>query len=119
MSNSIFPTNIRGLSIQTVKTPEFRNIPQEAPNGYTTRVANAANPIWHFHLEYNYIYDGYLSPNNMQSYAPYTDIQYFMGWFMAMRGTFDDFLFTDPTDFSAGGIRGGLWQADNAYPLGA
>src|SRR5215472_11505917 len=117
MSNLIYPTNVHGLSAQVVKTAEFRNVPQEAPNGYITTVCNAANPIWHFHLEYNYLYDSFQSNFNSKPYAPYSDIQYFIGWFMSMRGTFDDFLFTDPTDFSAGGIRGGFWQRSHNYSL--
>lgn len=118
MSNLIFPNKIHGLSPNVVKTAEWRNTKQDSPNGFTLRLANFANPLWHFHLEYNYLYDQYPSLQNVRSYNPYSDVQYFMGFYNQMRGGFDDFLFKDDSDYSAAGILGGVWEPDRIYPAG-
>lgn len=119
MSNLIYPTQIHGLSPQVVKTAEFSNINQKSPNGFSLRMPQYSNPIWHFHLEYNYIYDQQNSPQNTRLYNPYSDIQYFIGFFTAMRGGFDDFLFMDESDYSAAGIQGGVWQAGRQFNQGS
>lgn len=121
MSNLVYPNldqnYVRGLSVGVVKTMEFKNKNQDSPNGYSLRIANSSNPIWHYHLEYNYIYDQFNSPQNRSFYLPHSDIQYFMGFFAAMRGNFDDFLYFDDTDYSAAGLRGGPWLRNKALPL--
>lgn len=118
MSNLIFPNKIHGLSPQVVKTSEWSNTKNPSPNGFTLRLANFSNPLWHFHLEYNYMYDQYPSLQNVRSYNPYSDVQYFMGFYNQMRGGFDDFLFQDESDYSAAGLLGGVWEPGRIYPPG-
>lgn len=119
MSNAIFPHNVKGfLRYRLLKSMEFASIVQTSPNLYSTRIAKSTNPIWHFTLLYDYLYDTYRSPNNTQAYAPYTDFQTLLAFLLARRGRQDDFLFSDPDDYSAAGLRGGVWQAAHPYTLG-
>src|SRR4051812_24937479 len=106
MSNLIFPSQIKGLRMASLKTSEYRSLSQNSPNAYTLRIAQTINPIWHFQLLYDYLYDVHLSPNNTQFYSPYTDFQTLMGFIQARKGKWDDFLFFDPVDNSAAGNRG-------------
>src|SRR5436305_967210 len=119
MSNAIFPANVKGLTYTILKTAEFKSISQESPNGYSLRIAQSSNPIWHLQLVWDYVYDAYLSLNNTQAYAPYTDLQTLMGFFLARRGKFDDFLLLDPNDFSAGGIRASTWLSAHQFVVGS
>ncbi len=118
MSNALFPSAVRGLTYTVLKTPEFSTIVQKAPNGYETRIPQYQNPIWHFTLIYDYLYDTYRSPNNTQAYAPYTDLQYLLGFFAMNRGQASDFLFLDTTDYAAVGPLAGNWQPGLAYAVG-
>lgn len=119
MSNSVFPYQIHGLRLQNiVKTPEFGTIVQSAPNGAETRVQQRQNPVWHWSLIYDYLYDNFISPNNTLPYAPYTDFRTLLGFFMARHGRYDDFLFTDPDDNSVGpAMLGGSPNAQAQLPL--
>lgn len=119
MSNTIYPAKIKGLTYTVMKTMEWSSIVQKAPNGDSLRIAQFQNPLWHFTLIYDYLYDTYYSPNNTMPYGPYTDLQALMGFFAARQGQFDDFLFLDPVDYSASGMRSGVWAALTAYPLHA
>lgn len=110
MSNSVYPALVKGLTFTTLKTPEFSTIEQKSPNGYALTIAQYSNPIWHFELVYDYLYDTYQSPQNTKPYLPYTDLSTLMGFFMARQGKYDSFLFTDPTDNSVGpGILTTAW----------
>jgi hypothetical protein len=102
MSNAIYPSLIHGFTYTFLKTPEFATIVQKSPNGYETRIAQMQNPLWHFTLVYDYLYDHFPSQNNTMPYTPYTDLATLMGFFLARQGQNDSFLFTDPTDSSVG-----------------
>lgn len=103
MSNAVFPSQIHGLTYTFLKTPEFSSLVQKSSNGATTRIGQQKNPIWHWELLFDYLYDTYNSPNNTKPYAPYTDLQTLMGFFTGRQGRYDDFLFLDPNDCWAGG----------------
>jgi len=103
MSNSVYPAQIHGLKLQNIlKTPEFGTIVQAAPNGSETRIQQRVNPVWHWSLIYDYLYDNFISPNNTLPYTPYTDFRTLLGFFLSRAGRFDDFLFTDPDDNAVG-----------------
>lgn len=119
MSNLIWPGKVKGFTYSSVKTSDFDTLEQDAPNGYTLRIAQRNNPIWHWQLQYGYLYDTYLSPQNTQDNAPYTDLQTLLGFIVAMKGKAGDFLYPDPEDYCAGGLRSGIWQPNRQYPLGA
>jgi hypothetical protein len=95
MSSEVYPAAIRGLAYNVVKAPGFSNIIQRAASGAETRIAQWQNPIWHWELKYNYLKD---NPADIAVDLTYTDLQTLMGFYAARLGTFDDFLYSDPTD---------------------
>jgi hypothetical protein len=95
MSGQIFPSTIRGLDVNVTKAPTFSTLVQEAPSGYTTRLAQMQNPIWKFWLTWNYLKD---NPKDIPVGLTYTDLQTMMGFYMARQGQYDDFLYDDPSD---------------------
>ncbi len=115
----IYPSLVKGLTYTILKTPEFATLLVKTPTGLEMRIAQAQNPIWHFQLIYDYLYDAWPSPQNTMAYAPYTDLRAFMGFFLKRRGQGGDFLFFDPVDYCAAGLRGAPWQPNHAYALGA
>jgi hypothetical protein len=117
MSNALFPT-VKGLTLPVLKTAEFSTIVQPAPDGAEVRIPQMENPLWHFTLVFDYVYDTFYSANNTQAYAPYTDLQTLVGFYGARRAKFDSFLFFDPSDYTADGLRSGVWQAGHLYGLG-
>lgn len=119
MSSSLYPNNVKGLTYTVMRTPEFNTIVQESAAKYQVRIAQAQNPIWHLTLIYEWLYANYLSPNNTAPYQPATDLDTLIGFFLARQGRFDDFLFLNPQDYSASGIRGGAWQPNRFYPVGS
>lgn len=97
MSDSVFPS-IRGLAWPVKRIPEMNTLQQRSPGGYSTQVALYQNPIWRWDLKYNYILD---DPSNLQMGFTDTDWRTLVGFFLARRGSFDDFLFHDVADDSA------------------
>lgn len=94
MSTPIWPSNIQGLAWTVVKSSDFRSLVQLSPAEDSVRIAQTYNPIWTWTLMYEFISDGFpaLSPG---SYAPYTDLRYFLGFILAAQGQFNDILFDD------------------------
>lgn len=86
----------------------MRTLVEESTSGIETRLQLWQNPIWEIELTFNYIqqrqpyaYVGQvpnagtvLSPALMQA----NDFDALSGFFLARGGSFDDFLFDDPTD---------------------
>ena len=98
MSNALYPSLVKGLTYTVLKTPEFSTLVQKSPNGSELRIPQTQNPLWHWSLIYEYLYDAFNTPDNTMPYAPYTDLQALMGFFLARQGQNDDFLFLDPDD---------------------
>lgn len=88
MSNLVFtPPPFVGWSV--FKSPEMSTLVQPSTSGKTTRASFWANPIWHFKLTWEVLKDGNATPSDFQSLADF---------FLARGGSFDTFLYTDPTD---------------------
>jgi hypothetical protein len=102
MSNTVFPALVKGLTFTKLRTAQWATINQSSATGVEVRIAQAKNPLWTWTLIYDYIYGAYNSPNNTQAYAPYTDLEAMLGFFLARQGQSDDFLFSDPSDNSVG-----------------
>lgn len=117
MSNLVFPSQVKGLTYTVLKTPGFSTIVQKSPWGGVVTIPQYQNPRWQFELVWDYLYDTYYSPANTMAYAPYTDLQTLMGFFLGRQGQSDDFLFFDPADYCAAGLLSGVWQASFAYSL--
>lgn len=89
MSNAVFPI-LPGLTWSTGKHPIFKTQVQEAISGRELRAAFQAYPIWSFSLTYESLH-GDLGTKELQT---------LLSFFLARRGMWDSFLYTDP-DFSS------------------
>jgi hypothetical protein len=115
MSNAIFPANVRGLTYTVLKAAEYNTLIQPAPNKMETRIAQTQNPIWHWALIYEYLYN---DPNNVITGETFTDLLLMMGFYNLRQGSFDDFLYHDPDDYTVGpGVLTTAWAANTYYPL--
>ena len=96
----IFPT-LPGLTWDVKKTPTMRTLINEASGGQQYRVGMWQNPIFQFHLEYEFLRDkGWL---NIQS-TPYDELNTLEGFFLAQVGSQLDFLYKDPFDNGGTGL---------------
>lgn len=119
MSNTIFPSLVRGLTWTVVRTPGFSTIEQKSTSAQAVRIAQYQNPVWQWQLMWDYLYANWGGTNNTQAYAPWTDVQTLMGFFMARQGKFDDFLYQEPSDDSVGpGIVTTTWKRLTFYNAG-
>ncbi len=127
MSNALYPALVKGLTYTVLKTPEFATVVQKSPNGSTVRISRQGNPIWHFQLIYDYLYDVWASQQNTQAYAPVTDLQTLLGFFLSRQGMNDDFLFLDTSDYTASGtgpvtltafLGNGIWYTPLQRDMG-
>lgn len=91
MSSSVFPTLV-GLKWDVMKAPSFKTLVQSAVSGSESRVGLRAYPLYQFEMSYEFLGDGHAQLGN--------ELKKLMGLFLSMRGSLDNFLFTDPTDYS-------------------
>lgn len=96
MSNSIFPSPFRGLAYTVTKTPEFSTIVQKSPAFVDLRIAQSQNPAWSYQLIYEVLFADVARSTG--AFAPYSDLQELMGFYLARQGMFDDFLLNDVDD---------------------
>jgi hypothetical protein len=118
MSQRTFPTSIKGLTYTVVKRPAYATILQSAGSGQEVRIPQRANPIWEWTFIWDYIYNNWPGPNNTMAYAPWTDLQTFIGFFMARLGQASSYLYTDPDDNAVGpGLLSTSWQRLTPYAI--
>ncbi|MBF0460589.1 MAG: DUF2460 domain-containing protein [Magnetococcales bacterium] len=84
---AIFPL-LPGLSWESKKTPEFRTSIQTASSGREQRGAFRAYPVWRFTLLFDWLRAG----------NPCYEYETLQGFILGRRGSFESFLFLDPTD---------------------
>lgn len=89
MSNAVFPT-LAGLAWNIVKAPQFSTITHRSASGRETRAALMQYPLWTFTLSYEV-----LRQNSL-----FSELKTLAGFFISRRGSFDSFLYSDPTDNS-------------------
>lgn len=89
MSNAIFPS-LPGQTIDVSRAPSFSTKIQKAVSGKETRSAFMAYPLWNIAVKYEFLRDG----------ARGTDLQTIEGLFLQMRGSWDSFLVSVPSDSS-------------------
>jgi uncharacterized protein (TIGR02217 family) len=87
MSNYVFPV-LAGLSWNVTKTPMWSTKVQIATSGKELRSAWFSAPKYTFKLKYDVL----------RSAAAYAELQSLVGFFNARQGSYDSFLYTDPTD---------------------
>jgi uncharacterized protein (TIGR02217 family) len=118
MSDAVFPT-LAGLAWGVIKQPQYKTTIQKAVSGRELRLAFMLYPMYTFKLQYNVLRDD-RSTNNTS--APKDELKKLLKFFLARRGSFDSFLFTDPTDcavtqqvFGAGNGVDKTFQLVRAY----
>ena len=81
-----------GLSFSIHKKPEFKTRISEAASGREARLSLTDMPRWQFEIPYEFLEDS----SGLKS-----SLKQLMGFFLAMRGSFDTFLVKDPDDYTA------------------
>lgn len=87
MSNAIFPT-LAGLSWGVKKTPIWSTNVQTSANGREVRATYFSYPRWKFSLSFEVL----------RTKRAVNELEQLAGFFNARRGSFESFLYEDPTD---------------------
>lgn len=90
MSNAVFPV-LAGLKWDVGLSPQFSTRVQRSVSGMELRANFMAYPLWTFKLAYEVLRDDVA--NN--------ELKQLVGFFLARRGMFDSFLYSNPSDHSA------------------
>jgi uncharacterized protein (TIGR02217 family) len=96
MSNAVFPV-LPGLTWDVVKQPEFSTKVQTAASGKDATAAYWTYPRWTFKLSYELLRGG-----------SQTELNTILGFFLARKGQFDTWLYTDPSDYIVTGQQIGI-----------
>ena len=83
----VFPSLV-GLKFDRKKSPTFSTQIKQSINGYETRTANMAFPIWKFELDFEFLREN----------APINELRALAGFYLQAKGAFETWLFTDPSD---------------------
>ena len=95
MSQAIFPDHLNGLAFTVVRQSEMRTLVQTSPSLVEARVQQAAQPIYHWTLIYEWLMNDIPVGANIKSYAPWSDYEELSSFWLARAGQFDSFLFRD------------------------
>lgn len=87
MSNAVFPV-LPGLGWGVIKTPNWRTKIQQAISGKEYRTSFYSYPIYNIKLTYEIL----------RADAINLELQQLLGFFNSRNGSWDSFLYTDPTD---------------------
>ena len=88
MSASVFPISLPGLKPEVSVGPHFSTKVQSAVSGRETRAAFMAYPLWNIKLAYEFL----------RSNAVYPELDTLVGFFLQMKGSWDNFLLSVPND---------------------
>jgi uncharacterized protein (TIGR02217 family) len=89
MGSSVFPS-LDGLEWGVKKTPQFFGKVMRSVSGVEVRASFSSDPLYNFSIPFEFL----------RQYASYTDLATLMGFFMARKGSWDSFLYSDPSDYS-------------------
>ncbi len=89
MGNAVFPT-MPGVNWNVTKAPEFTTLVQTAASKRELRASLTAYPIYEISMSYEFL----------RQHGAFNELRELCGFFLARRGKFDSFLFTDPSDYS-------------------
>jgi uncharacterized protein (TIGR02217 family) len=87
MSDAVFPS-LPGLSWSVTRSPVWKTIIKESVSGVELRAALMAYPRYQIKLSFEFLRAG----------PAWGELQALVGFFNARRGSWDSFLFLDPTD---------------------
>jgi uncharacterized protein (TIGR02217 family) len=94
MSNEVFPV-LAGLAWGVIKQPEYKTKIQKAVSGRELRLSYMTYPMYRFKMTYNVLRD---DKSTFDPSAPRDELKTLLRFFLARRGNFDSFLYTDPSD---------------------
>lgn len=97
MSNAVFPT-LPGIAWNVARVPEFHTKTQKAISGREIRLAFMAYPMYTFKMSFEVLRDGSI----------YNELKTLGAFFLARQGSFDSFLYTDPSDNTATSVTIGI-----------
>lgn len=87
MSNAVFPA-LPGRQWDISKTAVWSSIVQTSVSGMELRGSYFQYPLWHWTLKYDFL----------RADRGFTEFQTLAGFFNARQGSFDSFLYDDPSD---------------------
>lgn len=94
---AIFPA-LPSLGWSVTKMPRFAGRVQTAVSGRELRVLDQPNPIWTWTLTYSLLRDKWDARAAAEPGAGHDELRTLAGFFLQQQGTFQPFLFEDPTD---------------------
>lgn len=97
MPEAIFP-DLPTLAWSVIKTPSFSTRIQKSASGRELRIADQAAPIWEWTLTYEILRDRWDLRGGAGPGSGYDELRLLAGFFLARRGSFEAFLYKDPTD---------------------
>lgn len=104
-----FHTPLPGLTIEVSKTPLFKTKISESVSGREIRNAMADQPRWEIKLSYEFLEDRSGAESSLKT---------IVGFFLAMRGSFDSFRFKDPDDYLVQNVHIGTGDGGTTeFPL--
>jgi uncharacterized protein (TIGR02217 family) len=86
VSDYLLPT-LPGLAWHVKKRPKFNTAIASHVSGREVRVSNYAYPIWEWEMKYEFL-----------RADAHTELQQLMGFFLARAGSYDTFLYRDPSE---------------------
>lgn len=96
MSHSVFPT-LPGVAWEVGMAPSWSTAIKRAVSGRELRAAFMQYPLWEFNLSYEFLRGGNRG----------ADFSTLCGFFLAMRGQYDSFLYSAPADNAVAGMSFG------------
>lgn len=86
-----------------MKAPKFATRVQTSVSGREMRVSDQPYPIWTWTLVYNFLRDGDSTYGGSALGSGYEELRTLMGFFLRQQGSFQAFLYNDPTDYVVAG----------------
>lgn len=108
MSSLVYPANLPGLTYGRTRTPIYSTGVQSRASGKESRLAYRPYPLFRFELKYEWL-DDRIAVSHLKA---------LQGLFMAMKGRWDSFLYTDPDFNSATAFQFGTGDGSTlAFPV--
>ena len=96
---AIFPV-LPGLAWSVTKAPRFQTRVQRAVSGRELRLLDQPYPVWSWTLSYSLLRDRFDTRGSATLGSGYNELRTLAGFFLQQQGSFQPFLFDDPTDNS-------------------
>src|SRR5579863_4568731 len=110
---AIFPA-LPGLGWSVTKAPRFATRVQRAVSGRELRVLDQPYPIWTWTLIYTLLRDKWDTRGAGGLGVGYDELRTLAGFFLQQQGTFQPFLFDDPSDDAVTGQAIGSGDASTS-----